>query len=432
MRKKTTAKQSELNQELIEFLEASPTPFHAVAKIEKILKKNGFSEIKEAQKWDLKKGEKYYLKKNGSSILAFVMGKKDFLKTGFRMVGAHTDSPCLRVKPQPNKHFKNYFQLAVDIYGGALLNPWFDRDLSMAGRVSYINNKGEIVSELVDFKKPIAFIPSVAIHLDRTANENKTIAKQKELNPIILQNNDKMDFHKMLTKELKGKVEKILEHEIYLYDCQSPRMVGLEEDFLVSARLDNLLSCFVGLKALLKNKGEISSVLVCNDHEEVGSASACGAEGPMLKNFLERVCGGIEKMAITIDQSMMVSADNAHGIHPNFSEKHDENHGPLLNDGPVIKINNNQRYATNSDTSAMFGFLCEKAKVPYQKFVVRNDMGCGSTIGPITATSIGVKTVDVGVPTFGMHSLRETAGAQDSFYLMKVLEEFYNSKKVMP
>ncbi|MFZ8934804.1 MAG: M18 family aminopeptidase [Bacteriovoracaceae bacterium] len=432
MANNTSAKAKKLNSELIDFLKNSPTPFHAVKNMEAILKKNGFKEIKESQKWELKKDGRYYLKKNDSSLLAFQRGKKDLLKTGIRMVGAHTDSPCLRVKPSPNKHFKNYFQLSVDIYGGALLNPWFDRDLSMAGRVNYINKKGDIVSELIDLKRPIAFIPSLAIHLDRKANENRTIAKQKDLNPIILQNNDKMDFHKILTKSLKGQVKKILEHEVYLYDCQEPNIVGLEEDFLASARLDNLLSCFIGLKSLLNSKGDVPSLLICNDHEEVGSASACGAEGPMLKSFLERLLGSAENLARTIDLSMMVSADNAHGIHPNYSDKHDENHGPILNAGPVIKINNNQRYATNSDTSSMFSFLCEKAKIPYQKFVVRNDMGCGSTIGPITATSIGVKTIDVGVPTFGMHSLRELAGTQDSHHLMKVLEEFYNSNKVMP
>ncbi|MDH5581890.1 MAG: M18 family aminopeptidase, partial [Bdellovibrionales bacterium] len=356
MAKNTSSKAKQLNTELISFLKNSPTPFHAVKNMETILKKNGFKEIKESQKWDIKKGGNYFLKKNDSSILAFRSGKKDFLKTGIRMVGAHTDSPCLRVKPTPNKHYKNYFQLSVDIYGGALLNPWFDRDLSMAGRVNYINKKGEIVSELIDFEKPIAFIPSLAIHLDRKANENKTVAKQKDLNPIILQNNDKMDFHKMLTKALKGQVKKILEHEIYLYDCQEPNIVGLEEDFIASARLDNLLSCFLGLKSLLNSKGDIPSLLICNDHEEVGSASACGAEGPMLKSFLERLLGNAENVARTIDLSMMVSADNAHGIHPNFSDKHDENHGPLLNAGPVIKINNNQRYATNSDSSSMFPF----------------------------------------------------------------------------
>lgn len=420
------------NKELIEFLKNSPTPFHAVESMESILKNHKFKELKEGDKWNLQKGKRYYLKKNDSSLMAFKMGKKDVLTTGIRMVGAHTDSPCLRVKPNANKVFKNYYQVGVEVYGGALLNPWFDRDLSMAGRVSYLNTKGEIKSELIDFKKPIAIVPSLAIHLDRTANENRTVNKQLHMAPLILQGDEKADFNEILKKQLQGKVEKILEHEIYLYDTQAPSEIGLKKDFLASARLDNLLSCFIGLKALVESDDNIPSLLICNDHEEVGSASAAGAEGPMLKSFLERLTKNVENFARTINSSLLISVDNAHGIHPNFADRHEENHGPLLNEGPVIKINNNQRYATNSDTSAMFGFLCEKAKVPYQKFVVRSDMGCGSTIGPITATNLGVKTVDVGVPTFGMHSIRELAGTKDPTYLKNALVEFFNCVKVMP
>ena len=210
-----------------------------------------------------------------------------------------------------------------------------------------------------------------------------------------------------------------------LYDCQPPALIGLNQEFVASARLDNLLSCFTGLKALLDAGDRQAKLLVCNDHEEVGSASACGADGPFLKSVLERICPQPETLARCIHRSWLISADNAHGIHPNYADKHDANHGPLLNKGPVIKTNANQRYATNSETAGLFRFLCEQADIPVQSFVVRSDMACGSTIGPLTASTIGVRTLDIGVPTFAMHSIRELAGARDTEYLYNALKAFY-------
>jgi len=206
----------------------------------------------------------------------------------------------------------------------------------------------------------------------------------------------------------------------------APALVGLEEDFIASARLDNLLSCFIALQALLDSEDTRSKLLVCNDHEEVGSASTSGADGPFLKSILQRLCTDNETLARCIDRSWMISADNAHGIHPNYADKHDAGHGPQLNHGPVIKTNANQRYATNSETAALFRLLCEQNEVPVQSFVVRSDMACGSTIGPITARNIGVRTLDVGVPTFAMHSIRELAGSRDSGYLHTALQAFFS------
>jgi aspartyl aminopeptidase len=217
-----------------------------------------------------------------------------------------------------------------------------------------------------------------------------------------------------------------MDYELSFYDVQPPAVIGLHDDFIASARLDNLLSCYTGLMALLKNHGKQNPMLVCTDHEEVGSMSAAGAQGSLLKSVLERICDSDESCSRMIANSVMVSADNAHGIHPNYADKHDGNHGPIINDGPVIKMNANQRYASNSETSALFRHLCELADVPVQSFVVRSDMACGSTIGPITSSGIGIKTVDVGVPTFAMHSIRELAGRWDAFYLYRVLRQFYN------
>ena len=424
------------NQDLIDFLAASPTPFHAVSQMALRLSNAGFTELSEADAWQLTAKGKYYVVRNGSAIIAFTTLGGCPVESGYRMVGAHTDSPCLRVKPTPELNRQGYFQLGVEVYGGALLNPWFDRDLSLAGRVSFKTSKGLIKSELINYKKPIAVIPSLAIHLDREANKNRSINPQKDIPPILLQAEKRnQDFRSMLLAQLQKECPsadavKVLDYELSFYDTQQPACVGLEEDFIASARLDNLLSCYIGLQAMLQCNDQ-NTLLVCNDHEEVGSASTSGAQGPMLKSVLERVIGNPEQITRALDKSMMISADNAHGIHPNYADKHDANHGPQLNKGPVIKINNNQRYASNSETSSLFKHLAEEIEVPVQNFVVRSDMACGSTIGPIAASELGVKTLDVGVPTFAMHSIRELAGVKDGYWLYQVLAAFYQQPSVV-
>lgn len=424
----------EFNQGLLEFLQASPTPFHAVEQMTGRLSKAGFLQLFEGDSWKLEPKQGYFVTRNDSSIIAFTTGENNPVDQGIRMVGAHTDSPCLKVKPKPELHKKGYFQLGVEVYGGVLLNPWFDRDLSLAGRVTGLDANGKLIHRLIDFKKPIAVIPSLAIHLDRDANDKRTINKQTDIPPILLQTGDsqKIEFRKFLLKFLneensQSELQSVLDYELCFYDTQPPALVGYNEEFIASARLDNLLSCYLGLKGLIDSDRSQPSLLVCNDHEEVGSVSASGAQGPFLKSVLERICGDAETLSRTLHHSTMISADNAHGVHPNFQGKHDENHGPLLNLGPVIKINANQRYATNSETSALFRKICEGVDVPVQAFVTRTDMGCGSTIGPITAAELGVKTLDVGVPTFAMHSIRELAGSEDAYNLYRVVEAFYNN-----
>jgi aspartyl aminopeptidase len=428
----------DFNTGLLDFLHASPTPFHATNNIANQLLAAGFIPLYEGDTWQLEPGKRYLITRNDSSIIAFVYGKSPLLESGIRMLGAHTDSPCLKVKPRAELNRRGYFQLGVEVYGGALLAPWYDRDLSMAGRVTYRDQADQIASTLVDFERPVAVVPSLAIHLDREANNARSINAQKDIVPLLLQlpaeDAALPDFRGLLHAELLRQqpqlaIKQVLDYEISLYDTQPPAIIGLEQDFIASARLDNLLSCFIGLQAILEADNQVSSLLICTDHEEVGSASCCGAKGPMLQQFLERLLPEGESRIRVIERSMMISADNAHGIHPNFMDKHDENHGPLLNRGPVIKVNANQRYATTSETSAFFRLLCEAADVPVQAFVARTDMGCGSTIGPIVASEVGVKTIDVGSPTFAMHSIRELAGARDGWYLYKAIAEFFRYSK---
>jgi len=423
---------TEFNKGLMEFIELSPTPFHAVQTMVGRMECMGYQQLFESEAWQLKKGKAYYVTRNDSSIIAFKLGTEDLTETGIKMVGAHTDSPCLKVKPQPEIIKNDYFQLGVEVYGGALLNPWFDRDLSLAGRVNYLDHEDEINQLLIDFENPVAVIPSLAIHLDREANSKRSVNAQKDIPPVLLKlpNKDKPDFKAILLQLLESQYDvndakEILDYELSFYDVQPPALVGLHQDFIASARLDNLLSCYTGLMSLFESGDKGSSMLVCNDHEEVGSASSAGAQGPFLKSVLERIAGVGESLTRVINQSMLISSDNAHGVHPNFSDKHDDNHGPIINQGPVIKSNANQRYASNSETAAIFRHLCKQADVPVQSFVVRSDMACGSTIGPITASEIGIKTLDVGVPTFAMHSIRELAGYWDAYYLYRVLKEFY-------
>lgn len=419
------------NQGLMDFIQQSPSPFHAVRNLAAALLKAGFVRLHESDVWSLQTPGRYFVCRNDSSIIAFKLGTASLAQTGFKMVGAHTDSPCLKVKPQPIINAKGYLQLGVEVYGGVLLNPWFDRDLSLAGRVSYRARDASLRSELLNFEKALAIIPSLAIHLDRSANQERSINAQKDIPPVLaLVNGKTPTFEHLLIEQLQRQgvsdVDKILAHELYFYDCQAPRQIGLHDDFIAAARLDNLLSCYTGLQALVDAPGECSSLLICTDHEEVGSTSACGAQGSFLQDVLTRLHVDNETRIRCNQASMLISADNAHGVHPNFSDKHDGNHGPVLNKGPVIKVNASQRYASNSETVAVFGHIAERLGVPVQSFVVRADMGCGSTIGPVVAAETGIKTLDVGVPTFAMHSIRELAGSQDAYSLYLILRDYFS------
>ncbi len=419
------------NRGLLEFLDQSPTPFHAVSQISQRLDAAGFRRLKEDEDWTLGPNERIYVVRNGGSIVALRTGS-DSVGQGLRMVGAHTDSPCLRVKPQPELIEHGCLRLGVEVYGGVLLNPWFDRDLSLAGRVHYRDGNGRIGSTLIAFEQPIAVIPSLAIHLDREANQNRSVNAQRDLPPLlatVASDATRPDFRALLAARIREEqpgtdVASVLDFELSFHDTQTAAVIGLDAQFIASARLDNLVSCFCGLEALLDSAQNVPAVLVCNDHEEVGSASSSGAAGPFLLSVLERLSGPGEPLRRMLARSMMISADNAHALHPNFSDRHDGNHGPRLNGGPVIKVNANQRYASNSATQALFRNLAAELDLPVQSFVVRSDMACGSTIGPITASALGVRTLDVGVPQLAMHSVRELCGSEDPLTLARILASF--------
>ncbi len=429
------------NQNLFDYLNHSPTPFHAVEEAGKLLAQAGFTHLNESEQWQLEEGKAYFLTRNQSSLLAFVYAARDWDETGCRLFGAHSDSPCLKVKPNPEIQIKNYLKLGVEVYGGVLLNPWFDRDLSLAGRVVVETQSGEREGVLINFEEAIAFIPSLAIHLDREVNQKRSINSQTDIVPVVMQVEEKSlktVFSEVLIAQVNKqypqlKVKKISDFELAFYDVQKAAYVGLNKDFIASARLDNLLSCFVGIQALIESfkQGKQNAMLVLNDHEEVGSQTAQGAQGTLLRSVISRICGNTEAQARCMSKSLLISSDNAHGVHPNFPDRHDGNHGPLLNKGLVIKINANQRYASNSLSSARIKEIAEQLGESIQSFVVRTDMACGSTIGPITAAELGVQTVDVGVPTFAMHSIRESAGAKDAYSLFRIAQQFFQDKKIL-
>ena len=425
------------NSGLTAFLDASPSPFHAVASMRQALQSQGFKDLDPTAAWSVGNSNKTLVTRNGSSLIAFRVGNTPLADTGIRIIGAHTDSPCLRIKPMPDIRRSGMHQLGVEVYGGVLLAPWFDRDLSIAGRVTCTDAQGRRLSLLIDFERPIVTIPSLAIHLNRDIHKNRTINPQQEVVPILcdLTDQSEPEFHGMLLDQVQqqhpeSNVQAVTDYELSCYDTQGAQQVGIHGDYLASARLDNLLSCYAGLRSLLDAEGEQSILLVCNDHEEVGSASAAGAQGPFLHTVLERLCGDTETLARVLARSLLVSVDNAHALHPNYENKHDPQHQPRLNGGPVIKFNANQRYATNSETAATFRQLCARAGVPVQSIAMRSDMACGSTIGPITSTVLGVDTVDVGAPQLGMHSLRETTGWKDPVLLYRALRQLFESEEL--
>ena len=413
----------DFNEGLLGFLDASPTPFHVTRNMSMMLQNAGFIELIESQKWELEQGQKYFLTRNDSSVVAFTYPKAK----NYTMVGTHTDSPNLKLKPNPVIKEHGVVKFGVEPYGGLLLNPWFDRDLSLAGRVSYLDSNNEIKDTLIDVKKAIAIIPSLAIHLDDKANKERTVNKQTDISPVLTTNDD-FEFDEFLRWQLSQNeildAKEVYASELSFYDTQKASFVGLHDDFIASARVDNLLSCYIGLLSICSVTNDTPMLFIASDHEEVGSESTSGAGGSFLENTLRRMYSDYDEYMEMIRTSIMISADNAHAIHPNFPTKHDSKHTPFINKGSVIKVNANQRYASNSTTISRFMNVANSLNEPYQEFVTRSDMGCGSTIGPITATRLGIETLDVGLPTFAMHSIRELCGRDDAHSLYKILVGF--------
>jgi aspartyl aminopeptidase len=422
----------QFNKKLFTFLNQSPTPFHAADSLADMFQKGGFQRLNEGEEWKTSAGNGYYCIRDGGSFLAFQLAQNLEKTSPWRMAGAHTDSPTLQIKPLPLRNSSTYSQLGVEVYGSPLLSTWFDRDLSIAGRVTLVKDSDTILTRTIDFKKAIGIIPSLAIHLDRDANKNHTVERQKHLFPLFCQNvAGDTSFVDTLQQQLLAQypdlsIKEILNFDLFCYDPQKAAHTGMGGEFISAGRLDNLVSCFAGGRAMLQKQTSDNCLLLCSNHEEIGSSTVAGAQGNFLRNVLERLMPDASFRRQALHRSFFISLDNAHGLHPNFPEKHDPQHLPLLNHGPVIKYNSNQRYASTGSSAAVYKFLAQEAGIPTQEFVMNNDLVCGSTIGPITASSLGVQTVDVGIPSLAMHSIRETIGTKDSHMLFKTMVNFFS------
>ncbi|QPK63154.1 M18 family aminopeptidase [Methylomonas sp. LL1] len=426
-------------QDCLDFIDASPSPWHVIASLEQRLRDFGFQRLHETEHWSLSAGGRYYVVRDDSSIVMFVAGHKDLAQTGFKILGAHTDSPGLRLKPNPVLNSEQLLRLGVEVYGGPILATFSDRDLSLAGRIAYRTDDGTIASRLLRFEQPLLRLPNLAIHMNRSVNEDGLkLNKQTEL-PLLFANATQQQlasdrFIELLTQVAGLAVEQILSWEFNIYDTQKGVFWGDNQAFYADSQLDNLASCHAGLTALL-NESALNSgnTLVCAffDHEEIGSESCKGAAGSFLPDVLERVA-----LALDLDKqgyhralanSLMISADMAHAYQPNFPNAYEPGHKIIVNRGPVIKINANHRYASTCLSEAAFMQICRQAEVPFQKYAHRGDLPCGSTIGPIASAKLGMATVDVGNPMWAMHSARESAGVQDHTYMIKVLNYFFSS-----
>lgn len=426
------------NASLFSFLENSPTAFHAVSVMKDILIKQRFVELNEGEKWLPERGKRYFVIRDGA-LIAFTLGQSSSLSNGFRIIGAHTDSPCLQIKPNLRSSREPYLLAGIEKYGGALLNTWFDRELSLAGRVSCSLSGGALVSLLIDFKKPLLYIPSLAIHLNRKANEGQEINAQSDLSPILGQSVNKQltDLKSIIldqvTQEHPGSiVESIFGFDLFCYDPNKPSVFGIDGEFLAAPRLDNLLSCHTGIEAICQAGEQTNSFLICTNHEEVGSTSSSGALGNFPDVVFSRIISDPEERAICLHNSFLLSLDNAHATHPNFKDKSDDDHQILLNQGPVIKINASQRYSSTSLSASLFRLIASEVGLNTQDFVMRSDMACGSTIGPLTSAQLGISAVDIGAPTWGMHSIREVTGTRDPTYLYQATCHFLNRDTLPP
>ncbi|WP_294363961.1 M18 family aminopeptidase [uncultured Clostridium sp.] len=423
--------------DLIDFLYKSPTAHHSVKTIRERLELNGFNEVKESDKWNLQKDGKYYVIKNDSALIAFTIGNGDIEEDGFKLIGAHTDSPGFRIKANPEMVSEGtYLKLNTEVYGGPILYTWFDRPLGIAGKVTLKGSsplKPEV--KLVNINKPLLIIPSLAIHMNRSVNEGLNINKQKDTLPLLSLINEKFEkdgyLLKILAEELKVDTSDILGFDLGLYEIEKGAIIGLNEEFISAGRLDDMWMVYAGIQALIESKPNKSTkVMVCMDNEEIGSLTAQGANSALLLNILERITLALGKdregLHRALANSLMISADLAHAVHPNLEEKHDPTNRPVLGKGPVLKTAASGSYSTDSYNAAIFEGLCNSAEVPYQKFFNRSDVRGGTTIGPITSSLLTIPVMDMGAPLLSMHSIRELAAVKDNVYTIKLFTQFYN------
>ena len=414
-------------EKLLTFIKESPTAFQAVEMMKTRFTENGFTELKEDEHWEIKNGGKYFVIRNHSAIIAFTV--PEVSSDVFHIIASHSDSPSLKIKENPEMVENGYVKLNVELYGGALLAPWFDRPLSVAGRL-IVKEDEQICEKLVTVDKDMLMIPNLAIHMNREANSGYKYNVQKDMLPLYGLESAKGSFFKTVAEAAGVKEEDILGHDLFLYNRMPGTVWGSEEEFVSAPRLDDLQCAFSSMEGLLRAETRENIAVHCVlDNEEVGSGTKQGAASTFLKDTLLRINTGLgrtyEEYLMTLAGSFMVSADNAHALHPNYADKTDPVNHPVLNKGIVIKYNANQKYCTDAVSAAEFIKLCAKADVPYQTFVNRSDIAGGSTLGNISNTQVAMNTVDIGLPQLAMHSPYETAGVKDTEYLIRVAGELF-------
>lgn len=423
-------------EQLLDFIDKSKTTYQAAKTTAEILANNGFEELDEKAAWKLKKGRKYFIRKGDSAVAAFVTGKGELENEGFRLIGAHTDSPGFRIKPNAEMKVENtYIKINTEGYGGAILSTWFDRPLSFAGRVTLRTSdpfKPEV--RLVDLRRPVAVIPNLAIHMNREINDGHKYNKQKDTLPLLGLGggNIKEDvIYQLIADELDIDKDEILDYDLYLYETAKGTVMGINNEFISAGRLDDLWMAFAGIKAILGSP-EINpcKVLFLSGNEEIGSFTMQGADSALLDTVLERIAIGLgktrEEFKRAVASSIMLSADLAHAVHPNYQEKADPTNRPVLGGGPVLKIAAGGSYSTDSYSGAVFKAVCRNAEVPYQEFTNRSDLRGGTTIGPISASKLNIPVIDMGAPILGMHSVRELAAVKDNEYVIKAFKQFFS------
>lgn len=425
-------------KDMLNFIEKSPTCFHAVKNIQSLLSEKGFEECKETQAWELKPGKGYYVIRNDSSIIGFNIpekknGEDGYGWQGFHMIASHSDSPTFKIKESPEMMSQDkYVKLNTERYGGMILSTWFDRALSVAGRV-VVKEKNGLATRLVNVDKDLLVIPNVAIHMNRDMNNGCAYNPQQDLLPLYAdsETSGKHDqFMKRIAKEAGVKQENILGHDLFLYVRDKGRVLGENGEYVLSSRLDDLQSAFASVRAFLDvNPTDFINVVAVFDNEEIGSSTKQGADSTFLEDVLFRICESFlmkkSDYLRMIAGSFLISADNAHAVHPNHPEKADPTNRPFLNGGIVIKYHGSQKYTTDAVSAARMKELCGKAKVPYQTYANRSDIAGGSTLGNISTSHVSVSSVDVGLPQLAMHSAVETAGTKDTEFAVRVFKEFY-------
>lgn len=417
-------------RELLAFIDRSPSCYHVISNIKEILASDGYEELQEGRPWKLEAGRNYFVSRNGSSLIAFKLPTKEF--SGYQIISSHSDSPTFKVKEHPEIVTENkYVKLNVEKYGGMICSPWFDRPLSVAGRIM-VKEKEKICTRLVDIDRDLVMIPNLAVHMNREVNEGYKYNVQDDMLPVLGDETAKGSFLRMVAENAGVLKESVLSTDLFLYNRVKGSFWGANEEYISSGRLDDLQCAFASLQGFRKGNSTKSVAVYCVlDNEEVGSATKQGAASTFLGDTLRRINKGAlrdeEAFLMALSSSFMISADNAHGVHPNYVKKSDPTNRPYLNEGIVIKYSANQKYTTDAVSAAVFKMICERAEVPYQTFVNRSDMMGGSTLGNISNTQVALNTVDVGLAQLAMHSPYESAGVKDTFYFQKAAEEFYSS-----